>query len=448
LQNDQGKLILGSRNYELTNHLGNVLAVISDKKILLDSLFQADVVSANDYYPFGMTIESRSFSSEEYRFGFNGQERDTEININIHHAEFWKYDARTARRWNTDSVFVPFESPYATFRSNPILMADPHGDCPDCPDNDEVGDGGTMEGVEVTAKIGNWFQRFWWNLTGQVGKEMDANVSHNPLFRNVQLNGTNKNHYISYGYGQKPDNTYMNELQRVVGTTVGATLGASTFGIWGPTVFGGDAGSLAIGGVDAFYNVSQHGLQGFLYMDAGDPMINTSMATLFEKSLIRLGNKHALGKAILFSSLFRANFDTSLKGGLQSKLGTSSTFNDVANFGIEATINVGFGEAGRYVNGLNLGNKVVQARMNVNSTYTAHQNWKQASSKTVLGSIVDYTIPRTTWVRSYFSSTYWDLYSARATLQTTQFNESIGQIFLPGANQGFNKATKLNVKLK
>ena len=31
-KDDYGKLILGSRNYELTNHLGNVLAVISDKK--------------------------------------------------------------------------------------------------------------------------------------------------------------------------------------------------------------------------------------------------------------------------------------------------------------------------------------------------------------------------------------------------------------------------------
>jgi len=127
LLNDQGKLILGSRNYELTNHLGNVLVVISDKKILLDSLFQADVISANDYYPFGMTIESRTFQTEQYRFSFNGQERDTEININIHHAEFWKYDSRLARRWNTDPVFVPFESPYATFRNNPIIFIDPAG---------------------------------------------------------------------------------------------------------------------------------------------------------------------------------------------------------------------------------------------------------------------------------------------------------------------------------
>jgi len=124
---DFHKLILGRRNYELSNHLGNVLAVISDKKILNGTTFEPDVVSANDYYPFGMTIESRSFSSEEYRFFFNGQERDTEININIHHAEFWKYDARTARRWNTDPITYPWQDSYTTFNNNSILYQDPLG---------------------------------------------------------------------------------------------------------------------------------------------------------------------------------------------------------------------------------------------------------------------------------------------------------------------------------
>ena len=126
-QNQANQIVLGLRTYELANHLGNVLVVISDKKLADD---EAHIVSATDYYPFGMTIESRSFSSQTYRFGFNGQERDTEINVNIHHAEFWKYDARTARRWNTDPVLAPFESPYATFRNNPIIMSDPNGDVP------------------------------------------------------------------------------------------------------------------------------------------------------------------------------------------------------------------------------------------------------------------------------------------------------------------------------
>ncbi|MBD0284881.1 MAG: hypothetical protein ICV79_05575, partial [Flavisolibacter sp.] len=57
----------GQKRYELTNHLGNVLAVVSDKKVgvasqsdssLIDH-YEADVVHAQDYYPFGMLVPGR-----------------------------------------------------------------------------------------------------------------------------------------------------------------------------------------------------------------------------------------------------------------------------------------------------------------------------------------------------------------------------------------------------
>jgi len=123
LQNDQGKLILGYRNYELTNHLGNVLAVISDKKILLDSIFQADVISTNDYYPFGMTIQSRSFVSETYRFGFQGQESEKELFDG--NGSFFKYrisDNRLGRFFAIDPLApkYPWNSTYA-FSENRLI---------------------------------------------------------------------------------------------------------------------------------------------------------------------------------------------------------------------------------------------------------------------------------------------------------------------------------------
>ena len=34
---------------------------------------------AQDYYPFGMLMPSRIFSSDKYRFGFNGKENDNEV---------------------------------------------------------------------------------------------------------------------------------------------------------------------------------------------------------------------------------------------------------------------------------------------------------------------------------------------------------------------------------
>lgn len=58
----------GQRRYELTNHLGNVLATVSDRKLpvyqsnALDH-YRAEVTTANDYYPFGMTQPEREFGS-------------------------------------------------------------------------------------------------------------------------------------------------------------------------------------------------------------------------------------------------------------------------------------------------------------------------------------------------------------------------------------------------
>ena len=64
---------LRAKEYELTDHLGNVMATVSDKKLHPQELatpgsqeidtslgFQADVTGRYDYYPFGMEIMSRS----------------------------------------------------------------------------------------------------------------------------------------------------------------------------------------------------------------------------------------------------------------------------------------------------------------------------------------------------------------------------------------------------
>lgn len=72
---------------KLSNHLGNVLVTISDKKLHVTtngtsiSYYSPDVMSANDYYPFGMGIPDRVFSSgSKYWYGFNGKEQTVDIN--------------------------------------------------------------------------------------------------------------------------------------------------------------------------------------------------------------------------------------------------------------------------------------------------------------------------------------------------------------------------------
>ena len=128
-KDDFHKLILGRRYYELSNHLGNVLAVISDKKILNGNTFEADVVATNDYYPFGMTIASRTFQTEEYRFGFNGKENDKDFGTGIQDYGFRLYDKRIARFLSQDPLFksYPWYTPYQFAGNKPIWAIDLDG---------------------------------------------------------------------------------------------------------------------------------------------------------------------------------------------------------------------------------------------------------------------------------------------------------------------------------
>jgi hypothetical protein len=80
-----------------------------------------------DYYAGGMALPGRSFNQNAYRYGMNGQEKDDEIFNGAYTAEYWEYDSRIIRRWNTDPVVKPWESSYACFRNNPIYYSDPSG---------------------------------------------------------------------------------------------------------------------------------------------------------------------------------------------------------------------------------------------------------------------------------------------------------------------------------
>lgn len=120
----------GGKIFELTNHLGNVLTTVSDKRWWQSGSAVADVVSSQEYYPFGMLMPGRGFSSGGYRYGFNGQEKSNEVNGdgNSYTAEFWQYDSRIGRRWNLDGRPKIWESPYASLSNSPLSVIDPLGD--------------------------------------------------------------------------------------------------------------------------------------------------------------------------------------------------------------------------------------------------------------------------------------------------------------------------------
>ena len=41
--------------------------------------YLSDVITYQDYYPFGMQMPGRSFSSENYRFGFQAMRKMTKL---------------------------------------------------------------------------------------------------------------------------------------------------------------------------------------------------------------------------------------------------------------------------------------------------------------------------------------------------------------------------------
>lgn len=129
----------GRKMYEQTDHRDNVMAVISDKKKSEDSdgdgiidCYNADIVSANDYFPFGMQMPGRSYSAASpYRYGYNGKENDKEVKGDGNQLDYGMriYDPRIGRFLSIDPEFnrFPYHSGYAAFNNSPVLYNDPDG---------------------------------------------------------------------------------------------------------------------------------------------------------------------------------------------------------------------------------------------------------------------------------------------------------------------------------
>lgn len=82
-----------------------------------------------------MAMPGRTYASTigGYRYAHNGQEKDGEIFDGALSAEFWEYDSRLGRRWDTDPIACAWQTPYACFDNSPIVLADVPGLQPDPP---------------------------------------------------------------------------------------------------------------------------------------------------------------------------------------------------------------------------------------------------------------------------------------------------------------------------
>jgi len=148
---DSLQLCLGWKRYEISNHLGNVTATVSDRKRPVDTnadeiadYYNPTILSATDYYPFGMDMPNRSFNAGDYRFGFNGKEADRNGewgNLNHYDYGFRIYNPGIAKFLSVDPLRrgYPSWTPYA-FAMNRVI------------------DGVDLDGLEFKW-IGDWYEK-------------------------------------------------------------------------------------------------------------------------------------------------------------------------------------------------------------------------------------------------------------------------------------------------
>ncbi|MCZ2129249.1 MAG: hypothetical protein LC109_03180 [Bacteroidia bacterium] len=139
--------VLAQKQYEMVNHLGNVLATVLDRKTgvfdpVEDTLmyYTADVVNATLYYPFGLEMTNYSNPDFSYEFDFNGKATDKESGWQDYGERM--YHKGIIRFTSPDPLIVrgrqyPWYSPYQFAGNTPILATDLDGLEPSDPMNDE-----------------------------------------------------------------------------------------------------------------------------------------------------------------------------------------------------------------------------------------------------------------------------------------------------------------------
>lgn len=119
--------VLGNKRYELKDHLGNVRVTLSDRKLSTivgakPQNYRPDILTHNNYYPFGMAQTGRYYAgSNDYRYGFNGKEKDDSFGQTSYDYGFRIYNPAIAKFLSVD----PLTSSYPSWSPYPFAMNRP-----------------------------------------------------------------------------------------------------------------------------------------------------------------------------------------------------------------------------------------------------------------------------------------------------------------------------------
>jgi RHS repeat-associated protein len=185
--------IIAQRRYEISNHLGNVLATVLDRKTVTTGttttttiaynaahLFRADIATATDYYAFGQPMPTRQYTASfaaAYRYGFNGKENDGSFDSKtIQDYGFRLYSPALCKFLSVDPLTTEYPelTPYQFASNTPIQAIDLDG----------------LEGVQsidftrgvTTIEVGLYYQpntklkTVDWGYTEKEAKRIQSNI--------------------------------------------------------------------------------------------------------------------------------------------------------------------------------------------------------------------------------------------------------------------------------
>ena len=172
---------VGEKQYELTDHLGNVRAVVSDAKLPnTGGTYKASLASYYNYYAFGMlkpdnNIASTGTGAGAYRYGFNGKERDNngELGLTSYDYGFRIYNPGLGKFLSVDPLTTsyPMLTPYQFASNTPIQAIDLDG----------------LEAVYITTDQFRSFtvpklkQSEWYNIDGRTEQSSFGSAAMNNL---------------------------------------------------------------------------------------------------------------------------------------------------------------------------------------------------------------------------------------------------------------------------
>lgn len=145
--------------YQLDGNHGSVLTLVSDRTCAVNGPGHSysEIISASDYYPFGMILPERTFNDSSLRYGFSGKEKLSEIKRKDNTYDFGArlYDPRLGRWLSID----PLQSKYASYSTynfalnSPIMFSDPDG-------NVVVDSKGNPIGIDMHQEANKWSVKF------------------------------------------------------------------------------------------------------------------------------------------------------------------------------------------------------------------------------------------------------------------------------------------------